>query len=298
MEKLSFINKASEEVNYLKFEVKDAKCSVVIAHGMAEHPYRYAHLASYLNENGINVYAIFHIGHGECASKLAHMDKGDFDRCISNVSQLVDFARNENQHKVFLLGHSMGSFMSQLYITRYKNIDGVILSGSTASSAFLSVGAFIAKVIGAFNKDKTKPSKFLDNVAFGSYNKKYENPKTKFDWLTNDENIVNQYIEDKYCGWVGSIGFFMNMTNAMAQMGKKKNIKNVDKNLPILIVGGKCDPVSNFEKGLINLEKQYKKLEIKDVTLIMYDNFRHEIYNEINKEKAYEDTLRFISKHL
>ena len=121
----------------------------------------------------------------------------------------------------------MGSFMSQLYITRYKNIDGVILSGSTASSAFLSVGAFIAKVIGVFNKDKTKPSKFLDNVAFGSYNKKYENPKTKFDWLTNDENIVNQYIEDKYCGWVGSIGFFMNMTNAMAQMGKKKNIKNI-----------------------------------------------------------------------
>ena len=44
--------------------------------------------------------------------------------------------------------------MSQLYITRYKNIDGVILSGSTASNAFLSVGAFVAKVIGVFNKDK------------------------------------------------------------------------------------------------------------------------------------------------
>ena len=298
MEKLSFINKAGEEVNYLKFEVKNAKCSVVIAHGMAEHPYRYAHLASMFNERGINVYAIFHIGHGECASKLAHMDKGDFDRCISNVSQLVDLARNENQHKVFLLGHSMGSFMSQIYIYRYKNIDGVILSGSTASSAFLKVGAFVSNVIYAFSKDKAKPSKFLDNIAFGSYGKAIKDSKTKFDWLTNDEKIVQEYIEDPYCGWVGSVGFFNNLTNAMAQMGKKKNIKNIDKNLPILIVGGKCDPVSNFEKGLIALNKQYQSLGIKDITFIMYDNFRHEIYNEIGKEIPIEDSISFIESHL
>ena len=84
----------------------------------------------------------------------------------------------------------------------------------------------------------------------------------------------------------------------MAQMGKKKNLKNIDKNLPILIVGGKCDPVSSFSKGLIALNNQYQKFEIKDVTFKMYDNFRHEIYNEIGKEQAIEDSILFIESHL
>ena len=298
MEKLSFKNSLNQDVYYLAWKVNNPKCSVVISHGMAEHPQRYNQLANHLNSLNINVYAIFHIGHGDVASKLAHMDINDFDRCIENVNELILLAKNENNHNVFLIGHSMGSFVSQLYITRFNNIDGLVLSGSTKTNLLLKVSSVLTSIIKVFSKDLTKPSNFLNNLAFGSYNSKYENVKTKFDWLTTDEKIVNEYINDPYCGWVGTRGFFYNLTHATAIMSNKKALSKINKDLPILIIGGKDDPVSSYGKGLKLLYKQYKDLSIENVEMIIYDKARHEVYNEYCKEKAYNDTSDFILKNI
>jgi alpha-beta hydrolase superfamily lysophospholipase len=106
MIKCNFKNNINEEVYYLKWEVNDAKANVVISHGMVEHPARYDDLAKYLNSNGINVYGIYHIGHGEHAKVLNHMGEGEFDRCISNINELVELVKVNNL-PTFLLGHSM-----------------------------------------------------------------------------------------------------------------------------------------------------------------------------------------------
>lgn len=294
MENKTFLDKNNQEVHYLSYEINNSKCSVVISHGMAEHPQRYEDLASYLNSYGINVYAIYHIGHGEYAKKLGHMEKNDFSLCIEHLSNLVDIVKKKNNHEVFLLAHSMGSFMGQLYITLNHNIDGLILSGSTKASLIMKLGSYVSSIVYSFSKEKDKPSPFMDKLAFGAYNKKYDVVKTKFDWLNQDEKEVKKYIDDPYCGWVGSVGFFYNLTHGIKEMGKKKNLKNIDKNLPILIHGGEKDPVSNFKKGLIALYKQYKNLGMDDVDLRIYENDRHEIYNEINKKEVYEKTLEFI----
>lgn len=296
MEVKKFINKKNQEVYYLHWPISNPKAKVVISHGMAEHPIRYNLLASFLNANNIEVYAIYHIGHGKYASKVGHMAKGEFDQCVTNIYELIENVKEDK--KVILLGHSMGSFISQLFVTRYHNIDALILSGSTVRNAIAPMGAFVSSLICAFSKDDSLPSPFLDNMAFGTYAKAYDNPRTKFDWLTKDESIVDEYIKDEYCGWVGSKRFFNNLTSGMNEMGKKKNIKNVDVNLPILIYGGSKDPVSSFGKGLHGLLKQYKDLGVKDVSLIIYENDRHEIFNELDKEKVFEDTLSFINSHI
>lgn len=297
MIKYNFKNNINEEVYYLKWEVNDAKANVVISHGMVEHPARYDDLAKYLNSNDINVYGIYHIGHGEHAKVLNHMGEGEFDRCISNINELVELVK-VNELPTFLLGHSMGSFMSQLYITRYNNLNGLILSGSTKSNFISKAGSVVASILTFFAKDKTKPSKFLDNMAFGSYNKVFKNARTNFDWLSQDEAQVDKYIADLYCGGVCSSSFFKNLTTGMAQMGKMKYLKNVNLSLPIYIHGGACDPVSNMGKGLYDLEKQYRNLGVKKVKLDVYPHDRHEIYNELNKQEVYENTLRFIEENI
>ncbi|MBR3212168.1 MAG: alpha/beta hydrolase, partial [Firmicutes bacterium] len=50
--------------------------------------------------------------------------EGRFDKCVSNLSELVEIAKKETGKDAFLLGHSMGSFISQLYIERFHNIKG------------------------------------------------------------------------------------------------------------------------------------------------------------------------------
>ncbi len=147
MEKKSFKNAAGEQVVYLQWGVLAPRAAVVISHGMVEHPARYDDLASFLNEQGISVYGICHIGHGEDAKVLNHMGPGGFDRCVANLNYLVTMARSESRAPVILLGHSMGSFVAQHYITRYHNLDGLILSGSTTASPLVKVGAVLAKLM-------------------------------------------------------------------------------------------------------------------------------------------------------
>ena len=294
MYKRSFVNPAGDPVYYLHWNAENPKAAVVIAHGMVEHPARYDDFATFLNENSIAVYGICHIGHGEDAKILRHMDAGDFDNCIENIQSLVGIAREETGVPVLLLGHSMGSFMSQLYVTRHHDLDGLILSGSTKASAIAKVGAVLASVLCALSANKTKPSPFMNAMAFGAYNKAFPDAKTDFDWLSRDEKQVAKYVADPYCGGVCSISFYKNLTCAMANMGKEKYIRNISKALPIYIQGGSMDPVSDMGKGLYALKEQYDTLGIRRVELTVYEGARHEIFNEINKDEVYRNTLAFI----
>ena len=114
MEKKQFQNKAGQQVYYLRWSAPAPRATVVIAHGMVEHPARYNDLAVFLNEHRIAVYGITHIGHGPDAARLNHMGPGDFDRCVEHMHLLVQLAAAETGAPVILLGHSMGSFLSQL----------------------------------------------------------------------------------------------------------------------------------------------------------------------------------------
>ena len=298
MQEKTFKNRTADTIYYLEWAVDEPKCAVVISHGMAEHPERYDDLAQYLNTKGMTVYAINQMGHGKHAAKPGHMEKGDFDKCVSNLSELVEIARAETGKDAFLLGHSMGSFISQLYIERFHNIKGLILSGSSAATPVMKMAKPIASLVCAFSKDTSRPSAFMNKMSFGAYNKAIDSPKTEFDWLSRDEENVKKYIDDPLCGYVCSQSFFREMAGGFAVMAEKSELDKIDKDLPIFIHGGSKDPVSELGKGLYALEKQYKDLGVKDVTLTVYPEARHEIYNEINKQEVYDNTAAFIESHL
>lgn len=298
MEKKSFLNQSGQPVFYLHWSVDAPRAAVVIAHGMVEHPARYDDLATFLNGSGIAVYGIYHIGHGPDAATLNHMGEGDFDRCVDNLHDLIQLAKAQTGVPVILLGHSMGSFLSQLYVTKYQDLAGLILSGSTKASPVAKMGAVLATVMTALSKDKTRPCPFMNDMAFGSYNKAFPNPRTDFDWLSRDTEQVDKYVSDPYCGGICSVSFYKNLTCGMARMGKPGLIQNVPKDLPIYIQGGSMDPVSEMGKGLYALREQYVQLGIGRVELDVYDGARHEIFNETNRMEVYRNTLTFIESIL
>ena len=72
---------------------------------------------------------------------------------------------------------------------------------------------------------------------------------------------------------------------------KKENMESIPKELPIYIIAGDKDPVGRQGKGILDLYDRYKKLNIKDVNYKLYENGRHEILNEINKDEVIDDIL-------
>lgn len=77
---------------------------------------------------------------------------------------------------------------------------------------------------------------------------------------------------------------------------KKSNIKKYNKSMPILLLSGDRDPVGNFGYGVFKVYRQLKRVKIEDLSYKIYQDYRHEILNEIGKEVVYKDIVSWIKK--
>ncbi len=300
----NFTFKSSDETEIFvyKWIPKDGnvKGIVQIAHGMAEHAERYDRFAKYLNKNGYIVYANDHRGHGKTAGAIDNLgylaDENGFEWLVKDIQTLSSLIKEENPSlPLFLLGHSMGSFVAQRYIMLSgKEIDGVILSGSNGKQGLmLKFGSIIAKREIKKHGRKTQSQK-LDKLVFGGFSKTFEPSRTGFDWLSRDEKEVDKYTNDPYCGTVFTAGFFHDFLIGLMEIEDKNNIALVPKDLPIYIFSGAQDPVGKFGNGVINLYNRYKNHGVKDIKYKLYKDGRHEMLNEINRDEVMDDVVAWL----
>ncbi|ACA44254.1 alpha/beta hydrolase [Clostridium botulinum] len=299
----SFKGREGTKINVYKWEPdnkQDIKAVIQISHGMAETANRYEGLASYLNEAGYIVYANDHRGHGKSALSLDQLgylgEEDGFMSMVEDVHALNTIIKEENKGlPVFLLGHSMGSFISQRYIQLYgQELNGVILVGTNGNQgSLINMGILVAKLEMRF-KGRRHKSNLLNNLSFGGYNKKFEPNRTEFDWLTRDEKEVDKYIKNEYCGTIFPASFYHDFLKGLKSIWKEENKNKIPINLPIFIIAGDKDPVGNFGKGILNLYNFYKSIGVVDVNYKLYKEGRHEILNEINKREVFQDVLNWI----
>ncbi len=299
----TFTTKDNKKIFAYKWGAKTRPIAAVqIAHGMAEHSERYSAFANYLVKRGFVVYANDHRGHHRTAGSVEKLgffaNEDGWFKVVGDMKQLTDIILDENPElPIFIFGHSMGSLLTRTYLTKFKNnINGVIFSGtSNESGLLLTMGKFVAKVIGIFY-DKKTPSNFLDKMSFGKFNSYFKPNRTKFDWLSRDKKQVDNYITDMYCGAVFSNGFFYDLAFGMKYLNK--NLDKISKDLPILIISGTSCPVGDFGKGIEKLYKKYKKAGIINVKSKLYTDARHEIINETNKGEVYQDIVDWIRQNI
>lgn len=265
-----------------------------ITHGMAEIGDRYADFAHYLTENGFAVYCNDHLGHGK--SVKSDNDLGFFgsengwDSFVEDARTLTQIAKNENQGKPFVFfGHSMGSFVAREYASRYaddSDISAYIFCGTSGNNPAAPLGIKLTQAIAKIKGERYR-SKLIDKIAFGTYNNKIENNRTSFDWLTRDEEIVNYYIANNYCGFLFTVSGFKDMFTILNKVSQKEWYSSLSKSTPTLLVAGTADPVGNYGKGV---EQVYNDIKNNgcNATLKLFDDARHEILNEINRADVYE----------
>lgn len=279
----------------------ESKGVIQICHGMAEHIDRYDDFMNFLCCNGYTVVGYDQRGHGKTAGSLENCgymdDNNNISVLISDVNRVNDFIReNYPAQNIYLLGHSMGSFVSQRFVELYNGkIHGLILSGSSYNDGLIiKLGHIISSIITKF-KGRKHISKLMHNLSLGSYNKKFKPSKTPVDWLSRSyENNIN-YKNDEYCGMIFSVSYYKDITETFSLISK--DLELIDNDLPILLISGQNDPVGDFGKGVATLFNKLKATGINDLTLKLYKNGRHEMLNEVNKEEVYDDVLKWLKKH-
>lgn len=273
---------------------------ICISHGMAEYASRYEYFAQKANEKGFAVYAHDHRGHGESAGNDENLgylsDSKGFDKVVDDVKQVVEHARTEFPNtKTILFAHSFGSFVGQRFIQLYANIiDAVILSGSKGPDPLLVFPAKVVSNIIAVFKGKKHKSKLLTDLAFGANNKRIPDAKSKNAWLTRDEKEVELYDESPWCGFMCTVGFYTDLMYGLTLIHAKKSIAQVPVDLPILVTGGAEDPVNAYGRLQKKLFDVYKKRGVKDLSIKLYEDCRHEMMFELNKDDFLKDIFAWI----
>ncbi|MCD8206104.1 MAG: alpha/beta hydrolase [Clostridia bacterium] len=276
---------------------------IQIIHGMAEYGGRYAPTAEFFVENGYLVGADDHLGHGETAKApelLGYFCDDDPVGTVMKDLRKFTFKLREIEPDapLFILGHSMGSFFARLYAASFGvDLAGAVIMGTGYQSSFMTgAGLCLASLTGAF-RGKMYRSKFLDSVAFGSYNKKLRPERTPFDWLSVMSEIVDRYIEDPFCGFTFTVNGFKTLFSVVRLACKKETFLLTPKSLPLYIVSGSDDPVGGYGKGVEKVYDMYADAGMEDLSMMIYRDTRHEILNDVSAMQVRDDLLEFFSSH-
>ena len=280
------------------FEASKPKAVIQVVHGMEEHKERYDAFAEYLAKNGFTVLTSDLRGHGENAPLLSHIaDKKGDELLISDQQEILKYIKNTYKGvPVYLFGHSMGTIISRVLLQKEaKEYEKVALSGYVNPNPAGGAGIVLGNLIALF-KGKKGYSKFITNLVVGGFNKSIENPRTPLDWLSYNEDNVNAYIADPLSGKEFTLGSYNALFKLLVQMGKANKYQPINENLKFLLIAGKDDPCTGFEKGREASKKLLEKAGYKNISVITLDNMRHEILNETEKEKVYEALLKYFEE--
>jgi len=277
---------------------------VQIAHGMAEHSDRYERFAEALTDAGYAVYAHDHRGHkgtaGDHSDEGYFADKDGWATAVADMRAVTDRARAEQAGlPVFLIGHSMGSFLSRSYIAEpAPDLAGVVLSGTAGDPGPIALAGIAVSTIQGKLRGRRHRSGIMNTLSFGQYNAAFKPNRTEFDWLSRDPAEVDKYVEDEWCGNVFTAGFYADLLGGLRQINSDGLVARVPKDLPILVLSGDEDPVGAGGKGPTAVAAQYEQAGVEDVTLKLYPGGRHEMLNETNRDEVTADIIAWLDARL
>ena len=265
-----------------------------IIHGMVEHSLRYNNFAKFLNSNGIAVFAGDQRGHGKTIADGDvpgyFGDKNGWLRASKDNFELADFISNKyNASQIFLMGHSMGSFLARTSMVNHPDFySGVIIMGTGSSQGIVGKAGKVIARLEIRRKGKTAKGSTMNKLAFGPYAKSVKNASTEFDWLSSDPEQVQKYLDDPLCGFVCTNSFYLDLLYGVEYANSRAKAQALPKDLPLLIISGEDDPVGGMGRGVRKVYNLYKKAGIKDVSISLVKGGRHEILNETMSKDVFK----------
>lgn len=281
---------------------ENPRAALMLSHGMCEYFRRYEGFAEFLCENGIALCGNDHIGHG---SSVTDPDMLGY---FGESGGFVNMAKDLHRMKVimekklpgiphFLMGHSMGSFIARIYLSRYRDRwDGAIIMGTAGGVTGSAPLRKLLEILCHAKNSRFRPE-FSSDLAFGVFNIRTRPHRTKNDWLSRDADNVDRFTADPLCNFTFTVAGFKDLLNALMCANSRCVIENTPTDLPMLFLSGAMDPVGDYGAGVRSACMKYLEHGCR-VNIRIYPGARHELLFELNREEVMEDILKFLDSHI
>lgn len=274
-----------------------------IIHGMVEHIERYDEFACFLAQRGYLVTGHDQLGHGDSITEESErgyfaVDQGG-EILVKDIHTLRQMTEKEyGDVKYFMLGHSMGSFLLRRYLTVYgRGMAGAVIMGTGRQpEKALKAGRTICRMLAVFFHWHHR-SRLITALAFGKNYKRFARLKDGTTWLSKNVENIRAYKESPKCGFLFTLNGYDVLFETIQYIQNRENLMKTPPNIPLLFVSGEDDPVGDFGKGVLQVYDMYRESGFTDIEEKLYQNDRHEILNELDRDQVYQDILKWMECH-
>lgn len=273
---------------------------VQLAHGMCEHKERYVDWMRYLTQQGFAAVISDHRGHGGSVAdeaELGYFGDTQGDAIVDDLWQVTCAIRQRFPgQKVMLFGHSMGSLVVRKYIqTHDEAIDRLVVCGSPSENRLVNVALALCKVIGALRGERYR-SELIKRLSTGNGSKRFAAEQDELSWLTSDQAVRDAYRQNPYCSFTFTINGYLNLFHLVKHVYEPARYQVKNPALPILFVAGADDPVILSPRQWEDAQAFLRRLGYTNVSGKLYEGMRHEILNEKERLRVYQDVVEFLKK--
>lgn len=276
---------------------------VHLVHGISEHIGRYDETARFLAEHGFLVCGEDHLGHGRTVTDGSYgffAPENGWTLAARDVRALrkLEGARHPNL-PYFLLGHSMGSFLTRTYLILWPGtVSGAVLMGTGQEPAPLVA---LGKRISALECRRLGPrgvSPLVHTLSLGAYNRRFRPSRTPSDWLSRDPAEVDAFLADPLCQSRPTVSLFRDMMGGLQLIARRDQLARMDPSVPVCFLSGQEDPVGGMGRGVEQVVRMFQDAGCRDLSLHLYPGARHELFHEQKRREVWADLLDWLEDRL
>ena len=269
------------------YQCEHPKAMVQIVHGVVEYKGRYDGFARYLADIGYCVLICDQRGHGESID--GHFVRGympDLEVLVEDQKAINQFLHELQPNlQVHMIAHSFGANIARSYLARYDyTISSLTMSGLPAYVPGIRFALAVVRML---------------IVALGKHGYGFISSKlttsASLSWVCSDPVVVEMRRKDPYCkNFKYQLAAIHTIFNSIKALHEYSFLEKRNKLLPILCISGRDDPIPGGSKGLADTIASLKKCGYKNIDSLVFEGMRHEVLNEIGKEKVYGEIIIFM----
>lgn len=272
----TYVDAMGVTIHYTKWTAPNPRAVIQLIHGLGEHSGRWHRLAEELRSAGYTVYADDHRGHGRTGmqqyggdtSRLGRLGPGGHRATVDALRQFTRIIRDENPGlPLAAIAQSWGSLMAQIILNRHpEDWDAVVLTGTAHRS--------------------------LRHMNSGDLSARHRHlGTTGNEWLSRDPDVAQAFADDPLT-FYANVPRLFGVLDGLRLLGRPA--KNLGRDVPLLIMIGSDDTLGG-EASVTRLATEYvERSGFTDVTVEIYADARHELFNETNRDEVVADLLEWL----